>query len=57
MLETEHLPIKPLSVEEAIESKDLARRGAVVFRNSQTERVNVIYRRPDGKLALIEPEP
>jgi putative sigma-54 modulation protein len=57
VLETEHLPIKPLSVEEAIESQDLARRGAVVFRNSETERVNVIYRRPDGKLALIEPEP
>lgn len=57
VLETEHLPIKPLSVEEAIDSHDLAHRGAVVFRNSETERVNVIYRRPDGKLALIEPEP
>jgi putative sigma-54 modulation protein len=56
-LETEHLPIKPLSVEEAVESAELVRRGAVVFRNSETERVNVIYRRPDGKLALIEPEP
>jgi putative sigma-54 modulation protein len=56
-LETERLAIKPLSVEEAIESSELERRGAVVFRNSETERVNVIYRRPDGKLALIEPEP
>jgi putative sigma-54 modulation protein len=57
VLETEHLAIKPLSVEEAIESSELDRRGAVVFRNAETERVNVIYRRPDGKLALIEPEP
>ena len=56
-LETEHIAIKPLSVEEAIESKELAMRGAVVFRNSETERVNVIYRRPDGRLGLIEPEP
>lgn len=56
-LETERIAIKPLSIEEAIESAELSRRGAVVFRNSETERVNVIYRRPDGKLALIEPEP
>jgi putative sigma-54 modulation protein len=56
-IETEHIAIKPLSVEEAIELPELVRRGAVVFRNSETERVNVIYRRPDGKLALIEPEP
>jgi putative sigma-54 modulation protein len=56
-LETERIAIKPLSLEEAVESPELDRRGAVVFRNSETERVNVIYRRPDGKLALIEPEP
>jgi putative sigma-54 modulation protein len=56
-LETERIAIKPLSIEEAIESKELVRRGAVVFRNAETERVNVIYRRTDGKLALIEPEP
>ena len=57
VLETERLAIKPLSVEEAIESPELDRRGAVVFRNADTERVNVIYRRPDGRLTLIEPEP
>ena len=56
-LETERIAIKPLSVEEAIESKELVQRGAVVFRNAETERVNVIYRRTDGRLALIEPEP
>lgn len=56
-LETERIAIKPLSLEEAVESPELVRRGAVVFRNAETERVNVIYRRPDGKLALIEPEP
>lgn len=56
VLETEHIAIKPLDIGEAIESNDLNVRGVVVFRNSQTERVNVIYRRADGKLALIEPE-
>jgi len=57
ILETERIPIKPLALAEALESPDLARRGVVVFRNADTERVNVVYRRADGKLALIEPEP
>ncbi len=57
VLETERIPIKPLAIEEAVEAMDLARSGLVVFRNLETERVNIIYRRPDGNLALIEPEP
>jgi putative sigma-54 modulation protein len=57
VLEKERFPIKPLTLEEAIESLDGARTGLVVFRNSETERVNVVYRRGDGNLALIEPEP
>ncbi len=56
VLERERIPIKPLTMEEAIESLDGSPRGLVVFRNSDTERVNVIYRRPDGNLGLIEPE-
>lgn len=56
VLETERIPIKPLNVEEAIEAPEFTRKGVVVFRNSETERVNVIYRRPDGNLGLIEPE-
>ncbi len=57
VLETERFPIKPMSVEEAIESLDARRKGLVVFRNIETDRVNVIYRREDGNLGLIEPEP
>ena len=57
MLETERVPLKPMTVEEAIDALDHSHGGAVVFRNSLTERVNVIYQRPDGNLGLIEPEP
>ncbi|HLW79733.1 MAG TPA: ribosome-associated translation inhibitor RaiA [Terriglobia bacterium] len=57
VLETERIPIKPLSIDEAIDSLDGARSGIVVFRNPDTERVNVIYRRHDGNLGMIEPEP
>jgi len=57
VIETERLPVKPLTIEEAIESLDTMPSGVVVFRNAKSERVNVVYRRPDGKLGLIEPEP
>jgi putative sigma-54 modulation protein len=56
-IEAERVPIKPMSIEEAIAALDQSRAGAVVFRNPETERVNVIYHRPDGNLGLIEPEP
>jgi putative sigma-54 modulation protein len=56
-IQTERVPIKPMSVDEAIAALDQSRAGAVVFRNPATERVNVIYHRPDGNLGLIEPEP
>jgi len=57
VVHSERLPLKPMSVEEAIEALDRSHAGAVVFRNPDSERVNVIYHRPDGHLGLIEPEP
>ncbi len=54
---SERFPLKPMTVDEAIIALDRSRNGAVVFRNPDTERVNVIYHRPDGNLGLIEPEP
>lgn len=57
IVEVERLPVKPLTLEEAVESLDATSTGVVVFRNAESERVNVVYRRPDGNLGLIEPEP
>ena len=56
IVHSEVVPLKPMLVEEAIDSLDRSRAGAVVFRNPETGRVNVIYHRPDGHLGLIEPE-
>jgi putative sigma-54 modulation protein len=56
IVESERLPVKPLTLEEAVESLAFVSSGVVVFRNAETERVNVVYRRPDGNLGLIEPE-
>jgi putative sigma-54 modulation protein len=57
IVHSERVPLKPMTLEEAIDSLDRSRAGAVVFRNPDSERVNVIYHRPDGHLGLIEPEP
>ncbi|MFN2446147.1 MAG: ribosome hibernation-promoting factor, HPF/YfiA family [Vicinamibacterales bacterium] len=48
--------VKPMTVEEA--SMELEEMDApfLVFRDALTETVNVIYRRKDGQLGLIEPE-
>jgi putative sigma-54 modulation protein len=56
IIETERIPIKPLSVEGAVNKLDSNHRGLVIFRNLETDRVNVLYRRDDGNLGLIEPE-
>jgi ribosome hibernation promoting factor len=55
-LEAETVPLRILTVDEAVRDQELRRRGIIVFRNSETDRVNVIYQRGDGNLTLIEPE-
>ena len=46
---------KPMSVEEAVEQFRLGRELFLVFENARTETVNVLYRRKDGGLGLVEP--
>ncbi len=48
--------VKPMSVDEAAIEVGDARNAFLVFRNSTTEEINVLFRRPDGNLGLIEPE-
>ena len=49
-------PIKPMPVEEAIMQMNLLGHNFFVFANAETEKVNVVYRRYDGRYGLIEPE-
>ena len=48
--------IKPLTVDEAIVEMGKTDDGLLVYRDIDTERLNVLYRRKDGQLGLIEPE-
>jgi putative sigma-54 modulation protein len=49
-------PVKPMSVEDAALRLEGGRDTFVVFRNSDTDAVGILYRRKDGNLALIEPD-
>lgn len=47
---------KPMTVDEAMAEVNSTDDGLLVFRDADTERLNVLYRRKDGNLGLIEPE-
>ncbi|ORU00501.1 Ribosomal subunit interface protein [Anaerovibrio sp. JC8] len=46
--------VKPMDVQEAIMQMNLLNHDFFVFRDADTEEVNVVYRRSDGKYGLIE---
>jgi putative sigma-54 modulation protein len=48
--------VKPMSVDEAALEVAEGRDAFLVFRNATTDTINVLFRRPDGNLGLIEPE-
>jgi putative sigma-54 modulation protein len=48
--------VKPMSVDEAALEVAERRDAFLVFRNATTDTINVLFRRPDGHLGLIEPE-
>jgi putative sigma-54 modulation protein len=54
IIHTEHIPARTLSVDEALMQMNLAGQSFLVFRNSQSSHVNVVYRRDDGRYGLIE---
>jgi putative sigma-54 modulation protein len=49
-------PVKPMSSEEAVLQMNLIGHKFFVFRNIDTEEVNVVYQRNDGNFGLIIPE-
>jgi putative sigma-54 modulation protein len=47
---------KPMSVEEAVMQMDLLHKDFIVFTDSTSSEINVLYRRKDGNYGLIEPQ-
>jgi putative sigma-54 modulation protein len=48
--------LKPLSAEDAAMELDEGGGDLLVYRDDQTYRVNVVYRRKDGNFGLVDPE-
>lgn len=55
LVRTKQFTLKPMDVEEAILQMNLLGHNFFVFANAETDDVNVVYVRDDGKYGLIEP--
>jgi len=55
IIRTKKFALKPMFTDEAAMQLDLLAQDFVVFANAQTDEVNVVYRRNDGNIGLIEP--
>ena len=57
VVRVKRFPIKPMKVDEAAFQMELLGHDFFMFCNSETDQHNVLYRRHDGDLGLIQPEP
>jgi len=55
VIEVEKMVAKPIDLEEAAMQLELSQQDFLVFRNSRSMEINVIYKRKDGNLGLIKP--
>ena len=51
-----HFAVKPMDAEEACVQMELLGQSLYVFRNAETDEVNVVYKRKNGTFGIIEPE-
>ncbi len=54
-IEVEKMFAKPMDTDEAAMQLNISRRDFLVFRNAKSREINVIYKRGDGNLGLLEP--
>jgi putative sigma-54 modulation protein len=54
VVETRKMVLKPMSIEDAILEMETTKNRFVIYRDSSTENVKVIYRREDGKFGLLD---
>ena len=55
IVKTKQFAVKPMTPEEAVLQLELIGHDFFVFRNVESDDVNVVYRRRDGNYGLIEP--
>ncbi|HIE50169.1 MAG TPA: ribosome-associated translation inhibitor RaiA [Armatimonadetes bacterium] len=57
IVRTKTFSLRPTTIEEAVLQMDLLGHDFYVFNNAETGEINVLYRRKDGDLGLLQPEP
>ena len=55
IVKTKQFSLHPMSAEEAVDQLELVGHDFFVFRNEESNEINVVYRRNDGRYGLIEP--
>lgn len=56
VVRTKQITLKPQSVEEAILQMNMLGHSFYMFRNADTDGVNVVYKRRDGGYSVLEPD-
>jgi putative sigma-54 modulation protein len=56
IVRTRRYRLKPLTPDDALLELETTQQSILVYRDAETYRVNVIYRRPDGAFGLVDPE-
>jgi len=56
IVRTKEFEVKPMFSDEAVEQMELLGHNFFVFRDAETGRINVLYRREDGNYGLIVPD-
>lgn len=56
IIKTNNLPIRPMSIEEAALRLEDSKNEFIVFRDLDSDRISVMYKRRDSNLGLIAPE-
>lgn len=54
LAETKKLVLQPMSIDDAVMEMESSKNRFIIYRDSATENVSLIYRRDDGKYSLIE---
>jgi len=56
VVKSKRFSVKPMPLDEAINQMELLGHDFFLFRDADTERLNLLYRRENGNYGLIEPE-
>lgn len=56
IVKTKNIPVKPMSSDEAILQMNLLGHEFFAYRNAETDNIDIVYKRKDGRYGLIETE-